>query len=202
MNPVPLAQLLPFMVFAFVASITPGPTNLLILGSAVSRGLLAALPLVCGAALGAAGLVVVVGLGLGEVFLRYPALQQVMAWAGVAWISWLGWQLFRSPGQAIEGGEAARRIGAWQGAGMQLINPKTWIMALSVVSVFVGAGADASIYCLYAGVLLLVALPCLALWALLGVGAARVLRSALAVRRFNRWMAVLLVLSVWVGVFG
>ncbi|MDR0276546.1 MAG: LysE family translocator [Paucimonas sp.] len=196
-----LAQLLPFVVFAFVASITPGPTNLLILGSAVSRGLLAAMPLVLGAAVGAAGLVVVVGLGLGEVFLRFPLLQQVMAWVGMGWITWLGWQLFRSPASAIEGDGGVRRVGALQGAGMQLINPKTWIMALSVVSVCVGVGAGMATYCVYAGVFLLVALPCLALWAVLGVGAARVLRSAVAVQRFNQGMAVLLVVSVWGGMF-
>ncbi len=199
---VSLAQLLPFLVFAFVASITPGPTNVLILGSAVSRGLLAAMPLVLGAAVGAAGLVVVVGLGLGEVFVRYPALQQVMAWGGLAWISWLGWQLFRAPASALEEGDGARRLGVLQGAGLQLVNPKTWIMALSVVSVFVGVGAGMATYCLYAGVFLLVALPCLALWAVLGVGAARVLRSPLAMQRFNQGMAVLLVVSVWFGMFG
>ena len=42
------AQLPPFVSFAFVASITPGPSNLLILGDSARCGF-AALPTTCGA---------------------------------------------------------------------------------------------------------------------------------------------------------
>ena len=47
-----MIQLLPFMLFAFVASITPGPTNVLVLGSSARYGVAATLPLVIGACVG------------------------------------------------------------------------------------------------------------------------------------------------------
>ncbi|HMN13047.1 MAG TPA: LysE family translocator [Bellilinea sp.] len=200
MNTLSFNQLLPFVLFAFVASITPGPTNLLILGGAVRHGLLAVLPLVLGAAVGAAGLLLVVALGLGEMLLHYPLLQNGMALVGVAWISWLGWKLFNAPASGIEVETSGNCPGAIHGAGLQLINPKTWMMALSVVSVFVGAGSGPATYGLYAAIFLLVALPCLTVWALLGRGAARLLASPRAIRCFNQGMALLLVTSAWISV--
>lgn len=40
---------LPFLLFAFVASITPGPTNILVLTNSSRHGLLRTAPIVLGA---------------------------------------------------------------------------------------------------------------------------------------------------------
>ncbi|MBU2332628.1 MAG: LysE family translocator, partial [Gammaproteobacteria bacterium] len=85
--------------------------------------------------------------------------------------------------------------GALGAAGLQLVNPKVWMMALAVVGVFSGAAADAGLYAIHALLFFLIALPCLAAWALLGVGAAKLLHSAAHMRRFNYAMALLLVVS-------
>ncbi|TLX56638.1 LysE family translocator [Stutzerimonas nosocomialis] len=199
-----MSQLLPFVLFAFVASITPGPTNLLVLSNSARYGLWRALPIVLGACAGAAGIVLLVGLGIGQWLLGHPGLQRAMAWLGVAWLSYLAWQIFRSEAQPIEkdGQAPVRRLGLAGGAGLQLVNPKTWMMAMAVVSLFAGADASAARYALFALVFFLVALPCLGVWALLGIGATRLLRSARALRRFNQLMALLLLGSAWASLLG
>ncbi|PTT65717.1 lysine transporter LysE, partial [Pseudomonas sp. HMWF007] len=65
-----MASLLPFLLFAFVASITPGPTNILVLSHSSRRGLSATLPIIFGACAAAALIVLVVGLGAGETLSR------------------------------------------------------------------------------------------------------------------------------------
>ncbi|TBU84424.1 LysE family translocator [Phytopseudomonas dryadis] len=199
-----MSQLLPFALFAFVASITPGPTNVLVLSSSVRHGLVATLPLVLGACAGAAGIVVAVGLGVGESLQQYPRLQRLMAWLGVAWLSYLAWRIFSSPPIALDAGDdgaaAERRLGLLGGAALQLVNPKTWMMALAVVSVFAGPGADQAMrVSLLAAIFFAISLPCLGCWALLGRGVARLFGSARAMTRFNRLMALLLLLSAWLG---
>src|SRR5690606_40079410 len=97
-----MQSLLPFLLFAFVATITPGPTNILALGHGARYGLRATLPLVLGACLGAALIVLLVGLGLGETLLRYPQVQHAMSWPGALWLSWLAWQLRRSSGEPMD----------------------------------------------------------------------------------------------------
>ncbi|MBF0643730.1 LysE family transporter, partial [Pseudomonas protegens] len=78
--PLSLSTLLPFVLFAFVASITPGPTNILVLNNSARHGLRAAPPIILGAALAAAGIVLLVGAGLGDWLAGRPKVQQAMQW--------------------------------------------------------------------------------------------------------------------------
>jgi threonine/homoserine/homoserine lactone efflux protein len=193
--------LLPFLLFAFVASITPGPTNILVLSNSARFGLAAAVPIIFGACASAAILVLLVGTGAGTTLTAWPSLQTFMQWAGVAWLSYLAWQIFRAPAEAITNASTQARLGLLGAASLQWINPKTWMMALAVVSVFAGAGEDRFAHVMVLSlVFFLISLPCLGVWALLGVGSSRWLRSPRAMQRFNRCMALLLLVSTWLSV--
>jgi threonine/homoserine/homoserine lactone efflux protein len=193
-------QLLPFALFAFVASITPGPTNILVLSHSSRFGLATTLPIILGACAAAALLVLLVGTGLGDVLARHATIQTWLSWAGIAWLSWMAWQIFSAPAQAIDPDRPVEgpRLGLAGAAGLQLVNPKTWMMALAVVSVFAGAEADRTVRVLWLSLAFFaISIPCMTAWAYLGLGAARFCRSAVAMRRFNRIMAVLLLVSAW-----
>ncbi|RON51700.1 LysE family translocator [Pseudomonas frederiksbergensis] len=196
--------LLPFLLFAFVASITPGPTNILVLSNSARYGFKAALPIVFGACVSAATIVLLVGCGLGESFNRFPLLSHIFKWLGVVWLSYLAWQLYQAPNKAIESDSAARndrRLGLWGAASLQLINPKTWTMAFAVVSMFAVRGDKQMMHTLYLSVLFfLVSIPCLGLWAALGSGSVRFLQSPKALMRFNRCLALVLLGSAWLSV--
>ncbi|WP_296255692.1 MULTISPECIES: LysE family translocator [unclassified Pseudomonas] len=189
---------LPFVLFAFVASITPGPTNILVLTHSSRHGLLRTLPIVLGACAGAALLVLLVGTGLGDALARHPYVQTLMGWTGIAWLTWLAWQIFSAPAEAIEPEKAAAgpQLGLWGAAGLQLVNPKTWMMALAVISVFAGTDADRTLRVMGMSLaFFMISIPCMSAWAWLGVGAAKFCRSAQSMKRFNQGMALLLVVS-------
>jgi threonine/homoserine/homoserine lactone efflux protein len=195
-----LQSFLPFVLFAFVASITPGPTNILVLTNSSRHGLMRTVPIVIGACAGAALLVLLVGTGLGDALARHMQVQTVMAWVGIGWLTWLAWQIFSAPAQAIDPTASASgpKLGLWGAASLQLVNPKTWMMALAVVSVFAGHESDRLARVAWLSlVFFLVAIPCMSAWAYLGVSAAKVFRSANSMRRFNQAMAVLLLVSAW-----
>ncbi|ONH53159.1 Threonine/homoserine/homoserine lactone efflux protein [Pseudomonas cedrina] len=193
--------MLPFILFAFVASITPGPTNILVLSNSARYGLKAALPIIFGACAGAAGLVLLVGSGFGQSLVHLPKVQMAMQWIGIAWLSYLAWQIFSAPAQAIEVDATEKPLGLIGAASLQLINPKTWMMALAVVSVFAGNGEERqSQVVVLSLVFFLISLPCLGTWALLGIGSARVFRSPKAMQHFNRGMALLLLVATWLSV--
>ncbi|WP_341706864.1 LysE family translocator [Halopseudomonas sp.] len=195
-----MTTLLPFLVFAFVASITPGPTNLLAMSSSARFGMRASLPIVLGGCVASAGLVLAVGLGAGATVLNQPAIAALLGWAGALWLSWLGWKI-ASAEVALEADAATDRpLGAGAAALMQVVNPKPWTVALAVVGVFMStSGAPAWLLAL---LFLLMAIPCMLLWAWLGQKARHWLHSAPAMRRFNLLMGALLAGSGWFGLLG
>jgi threonine/homoserine/homoserine lactone efflux protein len=194
--------LLPFLLFAFVASITPGPTNILVLSNSARYGLVAAVPIIFGACASAATIVLLVGSGAGASLTAWPFVQTAMQWIGVAWLSYLAWQIFNAPAEAVTTQNADARLGLLGAAGLQLINPKTWMMALAVVSVFAGAGEQRLAHVMVLSLaFFLISLPCLGVWALLGAGSTRWLRSPRSIQRFNRSMALLLLGSAWLSLW-
>jgi threonine/homoserine/homoserine lactone efflux protein len=162
--------------------------------------LLRTLPIVLGGCAGAALLVLLVGTGLGDVLARHLQVQTVMSWIGIGWLTWLAWQIFSAPAEAIDPTQSAKgpRLGLWSAAGLQLVNPKTWMMALAVVSVFAGTETDRMMRVMWLSLLFFaVAIPCMFAWAYLGVSAAKFCRSARSMKRFNQAMALLLLVSAW-----
>lgn len=184
--------MLAFILFAFVASITPGPTNLIVLSTSARHGWRPCLPIILGAGVGAASLVWVAGAGASTLML--PGVRPLISGLGLCWMLWLAWQIFNSPVAAIDPakGEEKSELGLVGAALLQWVNPKSWMMAIAVISVFTAQGQGLNALCL---TFFLVSLPCLAMWALLGRGAARWLSNPAQLRWLNRVLAVLLVVS-------
>lgn len=192
-----MIELLPFALFAFVASITPGPTNVLVLSHSVRFGLLGALPIVLGGCAGAALMVLTVGLGVGDAMATHTLLQTLMKGGGILWLSYLAWQIYSTPEpEHRQDQPIGPRLGFLASAGLQLINPKAWMMAVAVISVFARPGAERWHDVVQLSlVFFCISLPCLAAWALLGRGAAAFLAPRAHRVIFNRSLAALLLLS-------
>ena len=101
-------NVMPFLLFAFVASITPGPTNILVLTNSQHYGVKATIPALVSGCMAASAIVLISGAGAGEVLRQYPLIRQVMSWAGVLWLSWMSWQLFSAPAANLSHGSHHR----------------------------------------------------------------------------------------------
>ncbi|HEX5328227.1 MAG TPA: LysE family translocator [Acetobacteraceae bacterium] len=191
-----MAPMLPALIgFAVVMYITPGPNNVMVASSAANYGIRATMPHMLGIALGFALMLTLVSAGLGSVLLAWPLLLPVMRWIGIAWLLWLGWKIATMPPPRT--GERRRLLGFIGAAGFQWINPKAWLIAAGAASTFLlpdrALPPQLLRICL---VFLGCAMPCLLVWALIGSGSGRLLRSPGRLRAFNLAMAALLVLSV------
>jgi len=96
-----------FLVFAVVAAVTPGPSNLMLTAAGANAGVLRGLPCLFGVATGMGLMMFVVPFGLGSVVLKTALLLRVLHWGGAAFLLWLAWKIATSGG-----GEAAARRGA------------------------------------------------------------------------------------------
>lgn len=193
-------ELLPFLLFAFVASITPGPTNILILTNSQHYGVKATYPAVIGASVAASVIVLISGAGAGELLNQYPLVRQIMSWAGALWISLLSWQLYTAPAANLSSREQ-RRFTAYSAALLQVVNPKTWMMALAVVSLFAPAVVHTPQPVFVMALCFMgISMVCLAAWAWLGNAVNRIFRTTTAMIRFQRLMALGLFISAWTAI--
>jgi threonine/homoserine/homoserine lactone efflux protein len=188
-------SLLALLGFSVVSYITPGPNNVMVSASAAMHGVRGTVPHMIGIAVGFAIMIGLVGLGLAGVITAAPMVALGLRWVMFAWLLLLAWRIAQAgrPGQ----GAARPPLGFWGAAAFQWVNPKAWLLALTVNSVFITPDRPMlPQLALNFAVFLAVGMPCLLVWALLGSGAGRLLGSPLRLRIFNVTMAALLVISM------
>jgi threonine/homoserine/homoserine lactone efflux protein len=183
-------------LFAFVAGITPGPNNLMLMTSGVKYGFGPTLPHLAGVIFGFALMIALIGLGLDVLFARYPQILPVMRVAGSLYMIWLALKIaLAKPIGEVEAG--GRPIGFLAAAAFQWVNPKAWVMALSALSAYAGVVDGYARSVLVIAVLLgLIAIPCTSAWALFGASLSRLLRDPRVTGLFNWTMAALLIASI------
>jgi len=190
------------LVLATAMSFSPGPNTTLSTALGANHGLRRALPFVCAVPVGWGALLLVCALGLGALVLAVPLLSWAVKGVGVAYLLWLAFKVARSR-QLSEADAARMNVTFWQGAALQFVNIKAWMLALAIVSGWI-AGREAP------GMRLAIVLPVMLAYAfvsnLVYALAGSLLRdwlcgpdgSGLRLRWFNYVMAAVLVATaVW-----
>lgn len=181
-------ELLPLLGYCVLMSGTPGPNNLMMVASGAHHGYRRTLPAILGINAGGAVQTFVTCLGLGAVFIAWPALHAALKLAGTLYLLVLAWRLAMAPAAH---GRPPEQFGFWRAALFQAVNPKSWVKAVTLASVFMpadlGVAAGALLVSLVGAV---IGFPCISMWALFGVGIARFLSSPARRRVFNTMMAL------------
>lgn len=188
--------ILAFMLYAFVSSITPGPNNLMVLSSGLNFGLRATLPHLFGIELGFMFMLLLVGLGLGQIFSLWPALYDVLKYLGAAYLLYLAYQIAQA-GALGQTQQSSKPMGFWSAAVFQWVNPKAWIMAIGTFSAYVPTRQGVGVILFSVLLFGLLGFPSVGAWAMFGAHLRRYLQQEFYVRWFNRIMAGLLVLSLY-----
>ncbi|NRB16582.1 MAG: LysE family translocator [Rhodobacteraceae bacterium] len=182
-------------LFAFVSSITPGPNNLMLMASGANFGFRRSIPHMLGVALGFVFMVLMVGIGLVQLFDAYPASYTVLKTGSVAYLLWLAWKIAHaSPVRASD--KQGSPMTFLQAAAFQWVNPKAWAMALTAISAYTPDQTIAAIL-LVSAVFGAINLPSVGSWTVLGQQMAKILTSPRRLSLFNWTMAALLVMSLY-----
>ncbi|AXO88362.1 LysE family translocator [Pseudomonas parafulva] len=178
--------------FALAASISPGPVNIVALGSGARHGLRASLGHAAGASLGFCLLLVLIGLGLHELLLRWPLLNRLLHWGGVLFLLYMAWKL-ASDGGELSTNHQSKAPSAWHGAVMQWLNPKAWLASVAGIGAY--TGGDHQLLWLFTWLYAPICFVSVASWAWAGSMISHYLGNARNMRLFNRLLAGLLVVS-------
>jgi threonine/homoserine/homoserine lactone efflux protein len=187
--------LLPLVLFALATSITPGPNNLMLMASGANFGLRATVPHMLGVGLGFVFLCICTGLGLVQIFDRWPVTKVALTLASAIYLVWLAWK-FGTAAPVREGEARGRPMTFLSAAAFQWVNPKAWAMAITAVTAYT---ADQSVgaVILVAVIFGVVNIPSVGLWVIAGQEMRRFLTSPTRLRAFNWTMAGLILLTLW-----
>ena len=185
-----------FVLFAVVAAVTPGPSNVMLTAAGANGGVVRGLPCLVGVTAGMGLMMFVVPLGLGSLILRNPLVLKALNWAGAAFLLWLSWKIATS--RRMDSLPESRPVGFIGAAVFQLVNPKSWLVTASAAGAFLHTGAGSPVLqsALLGGLFILVALPSCFVWLAFGATAQRLLQTPRRLRAFNITMGILLALSI------
>ena len=190
-----LEMMLSLAAYAFVMTITPGPNNVLLLASGLAFGLGRTGWHLAGVLVGTWLMICLVGGGLGALFVAFPTTQTVLKLAGSVYMLWLARKLWHA--DALPTATTQRPIRFFDAAMFQMVNPKVWLMATTVIAAFVPAGDQYAQHVVMAALLFIaVGAPCITLWAASGSLIRRLINNPATLRRINRVMAVLAAATV------
>jgi threonine/homoserine/homoserine lactone efflux protein len=183
-------------IFAAIAAWTPGPNNTLLMASGVNHGFRQTVPLVLGVAIGFPFMIGVVGLGIGKIFDVYPSLYTILKYAGAAYMIWLAFKIATS--KRPEAGElqASQPLTFMQGSLFQWINPKGWMMALTMISSYTLPTAYWTGLATIVATALLMGFTSASAWALFGSSLRHVMNDPRYFRIINIALAASLLASI------
>ncbi len=190
------------LVLATAMSFSPGPNTTLSTALAANYGLRRAMPFVCAVPAGWGALLTLCTVGLGGLVLALPLLGLVVKVVGVGYLLWLAFKLAQRRTSSPTAVSRAN-VTFWQGAALQFVNIKAWMLALAIVSGWIAGRADPGLrFAVVLPVMLAYAFVSNLTYALVGA----LLRDWLAgpagsgqrLLVFNRLMAlVLVVTALW-----
>jgi threonine/homoserine/homoserine lactone efflux protein len=200
------ATLLLYTTSCLIGALIPGPTSLLAMANGTSRnGRLVAVGM-AGAALSDILIIAAVGLGLGAMLMASQNLFLALKWLGVAYLAWLGIQLWRSQPRALDpatmaGGSRGGEV-FWRSFSVALTNPKVLLFFTAFLPQFIDPSQPTLMqYALLALVSAVVDILVMGLYAAGGVQAAKILTQT-GMRRLNRCCgATMLSLAAFLAVY-
>jgi threonine/homoserine/homoserine lactone efflux protein len=189
-----------YLIYASLMSITPGPNNLMLLSYGKAYGFTDSRNIILGIFLGFFLMLCMAGYGIANIIMNSATAGLILKIVGSLWMLYLAFVL-RKISVEVEAGEKAA-IGFSQAFFMQFVNLKAWIMAISGASAFLPQSnnihLNVFVYAMSFGI---VGFPCMIIWLKMGDMVAKVAKSEKASQMLGHTMFLLMlvsVITVWV----
>ena len=190
-------EYLAIALFAVSTCITPGPNNIMIMTSGLNYGIRRSLQHLLGIYIGFPLMILVIGLGISEIFNDYPMLHTALKLGGASYLIYLALRIASAPISKV-GENRGKPLSFLQAAFFQWVNPKAWVLAVGATVTFtVLSDSYASQVLIIAAIFMIFGSPCTFLWLWFGVSLKTMIQKPLYVRAFNCGMGLLLIASLY-----
>jgi len=126
--------LIALVSFYFVMYVTPGPNNAMVLTSGLKFGFVKTIPHMSGITIGHITQLVLVCFGLGQIFIIFPEIQNVLKIVCAIYLLYLGYKIIGSFSKIKE--DNSRPLKFHEAALFQIVNTKAWTISSMAASGF------------------------------------------------------------------
>ena len=180
--------------FYFVMYVTLGPNNAMVLTSGIKFGYLKTIPHMSGITIGHVLQVVLVCLGLGNLFQMFPEIQNILKIICAIYLLYLGYKIIGSFSKIK--GEDSRPLKFYEAALFQLVNPKAWTISIMVASSFLPKDEKLVISILFISIIALFICPIsISVWAAFGSGIRNLVKNNKKKAIVEYFLAILLLIT-------
>lgn len=128
-------NIITFLSYAFLTSITPGPNNIMSMSTSSKYGLSHGLRFCLGVLFGFLGVMILCAVFTSILFDYIPKVEIFMRYAGAIYILYLAWTVYRNKQHEEKNGSKSN--GVVQGMILQFINVKVILYGVSIFSTFI-----------------------------------------------------------------
>ena len=161
--------LIALVSFYFVMYVTPGPNNAMVLTSGLKFGFVKTIPHMSGITIGHITQLVLVCFGLGQIFIIFPEIQNILKIVCAIYLLYLGYKIIGSFSKIKE--DNSRPLKFHEAALFQIVNPKAWTISSMAASSFLPKDGNLIISILFISCIALVICPIsISPWAAFGSG--------------------------------
>ena len=187
---------LALIFFIISVSFTPGPNNFLLLSSGIKFGLRRTLSHIMGILVGFPLMLIILGILFHYISSINPTLFYIFSYIGILYLLYLAYKIILSNAN-IKDDPDHQPISFMQAVLFQWVNPKAWVMILSVLSTFISPQDQyyEKLFMITTLFILLGAINCF-MWASLGMFIKEKLANKRHMQYINALLGVMLLLAV------
>jgi len=186
--------------YYFVMFVTPGPNNAMLTASGIKFGFKKTIPHLIGIPFGHVIQITLVCFGLGNLFQKYPLVQNYLKWLCFFYLLYLGWKIIGSFSEHKK--ESGRPLKLYEAALFQFMNPKAWVVALTASTAFFPVNENFYLATTFVALTApFICFPSICLWALFGSSIKMLIKNAKIKKIVEYFLAVLLVITAIIILF-
>ena len=180
--------------YYFVMFVTPGPNNAMLTASGIKFGFKKTIPHLIGIPFGHTIQITLVCFGLGNLFQKYPLIQNYLKWLCFVYLLYLGWKIIGSFSEHKK--ESGRPLKLYEAALFQFMNPKAWVVALTASTAFFPVNENFYLATSFVALTApFICFPSICLWALFGSSIKMLIKNTKIKKVVEYFLAVLLVIT-------
>ena len=189
-------EILSIILFWFVTAFTPGPNNVVASYSGFNFGIKKTIPHILGVTFGFTSLVLLLSVGLINVFKIFPVIQNTIRYLGTLFLIYLAYKIAFSKTENSEK-KIQNPVKFIETFIFQYLNPKGVSVSIIVVSTYVELGQNYFSYATQTIVLaFLFSITSITLWTVIGKFLRKFATNDKFIKYFNYVMSSLLLLSI------